>query len=193
MALSVQVVGYGQVWLVSGIADWALGYGERAALEDGTVMIAVEAKRTENLGQAKGQLLAYLATIRQLRIQAGKINVMTQGFYSDGQEYTFVCIRNDGSVMFSVTYNLLHKGKLKTVFNFLLGMLDTAAKSSPHTSPTKRGPTQDEEIRHFNQNIFVKVFKEVDEAGDITPPIVYHDELEEEWPDFSLVPEEELI
>ncbi|KAI9854112.1 MAG: hypothetical protein M1813_001555 [Trichoglossum hirsutum] len=194
MALSVRVANGGQEWLVSGIADWALGYGERAALEEGTVMIAVEAKRTENLGRAHAQLLAYLATIRQLRIQANKTNVMTQGFYSDGREYTFVCIRNDGSVMFSMTYNLLHRGKLKTVFNFLLSMLDTAAKSSPNTSPTKRGPAQNEEIHHFDRDIFVKVFKDGDDTGSITPPIIYHDETdEEEWPDISLIPEEELI
>ncbi|KAH0566441.1 hypothetical protein GP486_000153 [Trichoglossum hirsutum] len=193
MALSVRVAKGGQEWLVSGIADWALGYGERSVLEDGTVMIAVEAKRTENIGHAKAQLLAYLATIRQLRIQANKTNVMTQGFYSDGQEYTFVCIRNDGSVMFSMTYNLLHRGKLKTVYNFLLSMLDTAAKSSPHTSPTKRGPAQNEEIQNFDRDIFVKVFKDGDGAGSITPPIIYHDETdEEEWPDFSLIPEEEI-
>jgi len=193
MALSVRVAKGGQEWLVSGIADWALGYGERSVLEDGTVMIAVEAKRTENIGHAKAQLLAYLATIRQLRIQANKTNVMTQGFYSDGQEYTFVCIRNDGSVMFSMTYNLLHRGKLKTVFNFLLSMLDTAAKSSPHTSPTKRGPAQNDEIQNFDRDIFVKVFKDGDGAGSITPPIIYHDETdEEEWPDFSLIPEEEI-
>jgi hypothetical protein len=191
MALSVRVTRGCQEWLISGIADWALGYGERATLEDGTVMIAVEAKRTENLGQAEAQLLAYLATIRQLRIQANKTNVMTQGFYSDGQKYTFVCIRNDGSVMLSGTYNLLHKGKLKTVFNFLLGMLDTAAKSPPHTSPTKPGPVQDKEIQHFDRDVFVKVFEAEEEIGSITPPIVYHDEPEEEWPDIPLPFEEE--
>jgi hypothetical protein len=53
MALSVRVAKGGQEWLVSGIADWALGYRERSVLEDGTVMIAVEAKRTENIGHAK--------------------------------------------------------------------------------------------------------------------------------------------
>jgi hypothetical protein len=168
-----------------------MGYRERAALEDSTVLIAVEAKRTENLGQAEAQLLAYLATIRQLRIQAQKINVTTQGFYSDGQKYTFICIRNDGTVMFSPTYNLLHKGRLKTVFNFLLGMLATAAESSPNTSPTKRGWVLDEEIQHFDRDVFVKVFKDKDETEPLTPPTTYHDQPEEEWPDFSLIPEGE--
>jgi hypothetical protein len=64
-----------------------MGYGERAVLEDGAVLIAVEAKRKENLFNAEAQLLAYLATIRQLRIQANKNNVMTQGLFSDGGRY----------------------------------------------------------------------------------------------------------
>jgi hypothetical protein len=161
-----------------------MGYGKRATLADGTVLIAVEAKRTENLSQAEAQLLAYLATIRQLRIQANKTNVMTQGFYSDGETYSFMCIRNNGSVMCSNTYNIRYKPELKTVFNFLLGMLGTAAQN---TSPTKRGLKQDEEIENFDQEVFVKVFKDNDRIEDMTPPVIYHDELEEEWPDFDLM------
>jgi hypothetical protein len=82
MALSVEVKKGGREWYISGIADWAMGYGERAALEDGTVLLVVEAKQQKFLFCAEAQLLAYLATIRQLRIQANKKNVMTQGFYS---------------------------------------------------------------------------------------------------------------
>ena len=93
MALSVQVKRRGREWHISGIADWAMGYGDRRALEDGTVLLAVEAKRQKFLFDAEAQLLAYLATIRQLRIQANKKNVMTQGFYSDGEIFRFLCIR----------------------------------------------------------------------------------------------------
>ncbi len=54
-----------------------MGYEDRAAFEDGAVLLAVEAKRSELIFKADAQLLAYLATIRQLRIQANKKNVMT--------------------------------------------------------------------------------------------------------------------
>jgi hypothetical protein len=45
--------------MISGIADWAMGYGGRAALEDGTVLLAIEAKRLENFFSARAQLLVY--------------------------------------------------------------------------------------------------------------------------------------
>jgi hypothetical protein len=187
MSLSVRVGRGGQEWIVSGIADWALGYGDRAVLEDGAVLLAVEAKQEGRVSNAEAQLLAYLATIRQLRIQANKKNVMTQGFFSDGEKYSFMCIRNNGTVMKSRQYDLFLDGDLKSVFNFLLGMLITAAESSPNTSPTKPGAERDEEIENFDRDIFVKVF----EDGDYIPtPIIYHHEMEEdEWSD--IIPEEE--
>jgi hypothetical protein len=147
----------GKNWLISGIADWAMGYGNRAALEDGTVLLAIEAKRRELYSGAEGQLLAYLATIRQLRIQANKENVMTQGFFSDGSRYTFVCIRNDGTVMISDSYNTSHKTGLKAAFNFLLNVLTTAANSSPNTSPIKAGNERDEKIKNLDREVFVSV------------------------------------
>jgi hypothetical protein len=180
MALSVQVKRGGQKWDISGIADWAMGYGDRAALEDGAVLLAVEAKRSELIFKAEAQLLAYLATIRQLRIQANKKNVMTQGFYSDGGIYRFFCIRNNGTVMKSQLYDVSMRGKpLKSVFNFLLGMLITAAESSPNTSPTKPGQEQDKRIENFDRDVFVEVFEDIG-ADDISIPTVYHDEVEEE-------------
>ena len=140
MALSVQVKRGGQEWHISGIADWAMGYGDQAALEDSIVLLAVEAKRQKFLFGAEAQLLAYLATIRQLRIQANKKNVMVQGFYSDGENYRFLCIRNNGTVMKSVLYDVYtFKRHLKSVFNFLLSMLITAAESKHKSYQTRAG------------------------------------------------------
>ncbi|KAE8442986.1 hypothetical protein EG329_002449 [Mollisiaceae sp. DMI_Dod_QoI] len=167
MSLSVQVEEKGgKKWLISGIADWAMGYGNRAALEDRAVLLAVEAKREDLYSGAEGQLLAYLATIRQLRIQANKENVMTQGFYSDGRRYTFICIRNDGTVMRSESYDTSFKRNLKPVFNFLLGMLITAANSSPNTSPIKPGKERDEKIKNLDWDVFVRVVKDTDDDTD---------------------------
>ena len=187
MALSVQVKRGGREWHISGIADWAIGYGDRAALEDGTVLLAVQAKRQKLLFDAEAQLLAYLATIRQLRIQANKENVMTQGFYSDGENYRFLCIRNNGTVMKSMPYDVsMHERHLKSVFNFLLGMLVTAAESSPNTSPTNPGPEQDERNENFDQDVFVEVFEDI--GGDnISIPTIYYDGVEEdELPDIII-------
>ena len=188
MALSVQVKRGGREWHISGIADWAMGYGDRAALEDGTVMLAVEAKQKKYLFGAEAQLLAYLATIRQLRIQANKKNVMTQGFYSDGENYRFLCIRNNGTVMKSLPYDIsIHKRQLKSVFNFLLCMLITAQESSPNTSPTKLGPEQDERIENFDRDVFVEVFEDIG-MDSISPPVIYYDDEveEDELPDIII-------
>ena len=191
MSLSVRVNKGDREWLVSGIADWAMGYGDRTVLKDGTVLLAIKAKRREKSFNAEAQLLAYLATIRQLRIQANKKYVTTQGFYSDGENYRFMCIRNNGTVMKSLSYDIsLDPRQLKLVFNFLLSMLITAAESSPNTSPTKPGLEQDEEIENFNRNVFVEVVEEDIDMDDIPTPIIYHDETEEdEWSD--VIPEEE--
>ena len=154
------------------------------------MLLAIEAKRKEVFSTTEGQLLAYLATIRQLRIQANKENVMTQGFYSDGRRYTFLCIHNDGTVMESRPYNaFLFKRDIKSVFNFLLGMLTTAADSSPNTSPIKPGLERDEKIKNLDRDVFVKVV----EDQDVLMPTIYHDDTddtdgaeEDEWSDISI-------
>jgi hypothetical protein len=191
MGLSVKVKRGDQKSHISGIADWTIGYGNRASSDDGAVLLAVEAKRKEFLLKAQVQLLVYLATIRQLRIQADKKNVMTQGFYSDGEMFRFVCIRNNGTVMMSDMYDIYtRKTHLKTVFNFLLGMLNTAAESSPNTSPAKPGPEQDERIEKFDQDVFVKVFKGIDSDNISEPISSFEDEMEEEeLPDFTIIEE----
>jgi hypothetical protein len=179
MALSAQVKKRGREWHISGIADWAMGYGDRAALEDGTVLLAAKAIRQKFLFDAEAQLLAYLATIRQLRIQANEKNVMTQGFCSDGENYRFLCIRNDGTVMTSTLYEVAVRSKhLKSVFNFLLGILITAAESSPNTSPAKPGTEQDERIENFDQDVFVEVFEDIGDG--ISTPTIYRDGVEED-------------
>jgi hypothetical protein len=156
MPLSVQIERRSKKWVLSGIANWAMGYGDEAVLEDGIVLLAVQA--TQRLfSAAEGRLLAYLATIRQLRIQANKENVMTQGFYTDGENYVFMCIHNDGTVMGSRWFELSFKGHLKSAFNFLLSMLATAANSSPNTGPMKPEKEQD---------VFVRVIEDQDMYDD---------------------------
>ncbi len=173
MSLSVRVLKSRDEWVISGIADWAMGYGKRENLDDGAVLLAVKAKRSDVIPTAQAQLLAYLATIRQLRIQANKKNVMTQGLYSDGENYRFLCIRNDGTVMRSDYFDISLRGRLKSVFNFLLGMLITAAESSPNTSPTKQGEQQDKRIENFDREVFVEVFADTC-ADERSGPTAYH-------------------
>jgi len=106
--------------------------------------------------------------------------VITQGFYSDRENYRFLCIRNNGTVMMSDMYDIYtRKTHLKTVFNFLLGMLNTAAESSPNTSPAKPGPEQDERVENFDQGVFVEVYKDIG-IDDISTPTTCHDGMDED-------------
>ena len=61
-----------QKYCLIGRPDWALGYGKRGDSKTGSILIAVEAKKKSTFGKAHSQLLAYLAVMRQLRIQGGK-------------------------------------------------------------------------------------------------------------------------
>jgi hypothetical protein len=180
VVLSIQLKRESRNWHISGIVDWAMGYGDGTVLEGGTVLLAIESKRQALLFSAEAQLLAYVATIRQLRIQANKKNVITQGFYSDGNNYRFLCIHNNGTVMKSPQYDISLGSKfLKTVFNFLLGMITIAAESSPNTSPTKIGAEQDQRIENFDRDVYVEVFEDIG-VENISTPIIYHDVVEEE-------------
>lgn len=144
---------------IAGRADWALGYGARDDALTGAVLIAVEAKRRENFGQAEAQLLTYLAILRELRINAGKQNPVVQGFFTDGARYTFMAIKNDGEVLRSRPYevNVHDQGDLKIVYNFIVTLLETACRSTPTTSPVK-SEKKAEEVKGFNSLVWAKMY-----------------------------------
>lgn len=145
---------------VSGRADWALGYGRRSDALSGAVLVAVEAKRLETFSQAESQLLTYLAILRQLRILADKTNPVVQGFYTDGTQYKFLGITNDGEVFTSRTYDIRDAADMKTVFNFIVTIMSTASMSSPNTSPEKgRG------VQRFDRDVWVKVYNGEETGG----------------------------
>lgn len=147
---------------VTGRADWAFGYGTRDTVESGTILVAMEAKRRETFSEGESQLLAYLAILRQLRIQARKTNTTVQGFFTDGERYTFMSIRNDGTVQRSHVFetDVYEPGtvQLKSIFNFIVTMLDTSSRSTPHASPTKPGVAQDTEILDYDNAVWGKSY-----------------------------------
>ncbi|KAI4127080.1 MAG: hypothetical protein LQ338_003399 [Usnochroma carphineum] len=150
--------------VVTGRADWALGYkGDDAAL-----LVAIEAKKRSGIGRGEAQLLAYLAIIRENRRKAGKINTTTQGFYSDGEFFCFVAVRNDSTVRRSpmIDINLPHG--LDIVFSFLVTMLDTALKSTPTASPTTPGAQQEKEIRNYEEEVWAQSYELVQRS--LAPP-----------------------
>lgn len=160
---------------VTGSADWAFGYSGLQGAAHGTFLVAMEAKRPVLFSTAESQLLTYLAILRELRIRAGKTNAVTQGFYTDGYLYRFMVIDADGEIGRSPIYEIQERRGLKTVFNFIVTILETALKSSPTVTPTKAGEQCDNEINNFGREIWSVVHSpylaDGEEEFDATPQV----------------------
>ena len=143
-------------FLVSGRADWTMGYSSKE--EDGALFVAVEAKQMSELFIGQSQLITYLAILREIRRKAGKTNTITQGFYSDGFHFGFVCIKNNGLIVQSPTCDRRHEGGLRMVFSFIVALLETALKSTPTATPPKPGMVHDQEINDYDDKVWSKVY-----------------------------------
>lgn len=125
---------------VVGKADSALGYDSRETLKEGTFLGAIEIEDHESFSLAESHLLAYLAILRELRARQLRTSTMAQGFFTDGERYTFMAIRDDGTIHRSNVYEVdyMFKGgqpQLKTIFNFIVAILSTMRESMPHAAP----------------------------------------------------------
>ena len=164
-AISIEIVdprSADRNFVVCGRADWALGYGSND--EDGALLVALEAKRRSEFISGESQLIAYLAILRELSRNAGKRNLITQGVYSDGTRFAFICIKHDCSVEESPTYDTQAAGGLQMVFSFIVAMLETAMKSTSTATPTKPGAQQDKEIQNLEDEAWGMVRKLMDES-----------------------------
>lgn len=148
--------------IVTGRADWTLGYNNPG--DEGTLFVAMEAKQRSEFSKGEAQLIAYLAILRENRLRARKTNTTTQGFYSDGTRFVFVCIKADGVIEESDTFDIGRTGGLKMVFSFIISMMETAMKSTPNTTPTKPGLQREKEINHFKDEVWSKVYKPANES-----------------------------
>lgn len=133
-------------------------------MRDGALLVALEAKQRSEFSSGESQLIAYLAILRGNRRKAGKTNVITQGLYSDGGRFAFVYISNDGTIVQSSTWDIGAERGLSMVFSFIVAMLETALKSTPTAIPRKPGKQQDKEIQDFDDEVWSKVYKLMDET-----------------------------
>lgn len=166
---------------ITGKADWAFGHGSRKESGTGTVLITVEAKNPDTFSKARSQLLTYLAIMKKLRRQEKKMGEYVQGFYSDGFRYCFISINQDNRVYGSKTYDCRFPDEIKVVFNWILDLLSSAAKSGPSTSPAKPGKEQDYELLDFQNQVFLRLYKpDIDPQDldvDLNDPRMQIDEL----------------
>jgi len=109
-----------------------------------TGLIAIEVKTSANLSSALVQLLVYLDGIQQLRRSQKKIVSVVYGFVMDGFEFQFFRLSEDKILQSSSTLVISDPTQAPIVFSFIDAILEAAAKSSPHTTPTKTFPWSSE-------------------------------------------------
>ncbi|KAI9774416.1 MAG: hypothetical protein M1840_004310 [Geoglossum simile] len=72
--------------------------------------------------------------------------------------YRFMSISNDGEVMASDLYFIERPEHMKTVFNFIVTILESALKSTPTVIPTKPGLQRDNEIAHYEKLVWADAY-----------------------------------
>jgi hypothetical protein len=125
--------------VVSGRVDHGVGIVLRRPMKKPSrrfhsLLLCVEAKIKDNLGSAFGQLVTYLASLRESRINRGKTDSSVYGVATDGLKYLFVAITNEGTLLFSKQFDVM-SGDLPVVLGSLRYILGKAISMSLKTSP----------------------------------------------------------
>ena len=63
-----------------------------------------------SVDHALAQLIVYLASLRQSRLQRNRLHASVYGLASDGYGFIFVKISHDGTVMLSRRFDILREG-----------------------------------------------------------------------------------
>lgn len=165
--VSIHIKKQSAEFLITGRADWAMGY--KSMGDEGSLLNAMVAKQRSEFSKGEAQLTAYLAILRENRRRAKKVNYRTQGFYSDGTRFGFLCITEEGVVRHSRIFDISKKGELKVVFSFIVNMMETAMKMTPTVTPTKLGPRRDLEVESYHDEVWTEIYKWVHESVVVSP------------------------
>lgn len=125
-------------FLITEKADWALWY--KLMGDERSLLNAMETKQRSEFSKGETQLTAYLTILRENCCRAKKVNYRTKGFYSNGIQFGFLCITEEGVIRLSLIFDISKKGEPKVVFSFNVNMMETAMKITPTVNPTKPGP-----------------------------------------------------
>jgi hypothetical protein len=105
-----------------------------------SLLIVITTKTTQIIDETLPQLLAYLACLRQSRLQRSRKDGSVYGVMSNGFMWTFVTITHIGTVKISRMFNLLHGlVDMQRVLACLQYILETATGMSPNVTPEKDG------------------------------------------------------
>lgn len=107
-----------------------------------SLLLFVEAKAMFNIDDALPQLVVYLASIHQSRLQRNRPNATVYGTISDGYTFIFVTITHDGVLKQSRRFEVL-EGEITTVLGCLKYLTEKSASISPSATPEKDGDELD--------------------------------------------------
>jgi hypothetical protein len=96
----------------------------------------VEAKFDGSVDQALPQLLVYLASLRQSRLQRHRSDASVYGVASDGYVFIFVTISHEGVVRLSRHFNIVQGEDMRVVLGCLKYVLE---KTGPNSTPERSG------------------------------------------------------
>lgn len=169
-----------KVVIISGRVDHAIGRVLNRAANAAdhrkrpfhSLLLLVEAKNYGGVEDALAQLIVYLASLRQSRLQRNHRDATVYGVASDGYVFVFIKISDDGTVLRSPWYDILN-GKLKKVLLCLRHILETTASRSPTLTPgetsgnSSNGETvEPDPALDLNDNPFLMRPGEEDEEDD---------------------------
>jgi len=137
-----------------------------------SLLLLVEAKFEGNVEHALPQLIVYLASLHQSRLQRNRKDATVYGVASDGYVFIFVKISHDGTVMRSRIFDVFG-GEMKKVLLCLKHILETTASRSPTSTPEKTAGdnSNDETVEpdpeiDLNDNPFQKGPEDADDEED---------------------------
>lgn len=96
--------------------------------------------------------------MRDERIEASKENSVVQGFVTDGSEYQFISIDSRGLVRMSERLRIMNEANRKTIYNWIITMMDTAIRRTPSDSPVKHAVCRDLEINEFDPTVWRRAY-----------------------------------
>jgi hypothetical protein len=106
-----------------------------------SLLLIVEAKFERSVDQALPQLLVYLASLHQSRLQRKRSDASVYGLASDGYVFIFVTISHEGMVKLSRRFDIL-QGDMRNVLGCLKYILEKTADMSPILTPDRNGGGQ---------------------------------------------------
>ena len=131
-----------------------------------SLLLLVEAKFERSASHALDQLIVYLASLHQSRLQRNQLDASVYGLASDGYFFIFVKITHDGTVMLSRQFDIKRTGDMNKVLGCLKHILEiTASRSPKSTSESNDGDSDTDEVDESDPQL------NLDDNKYMNPPV----------------------